>query len=96
MDSLDVRKEYACARPFSRALHLDRFEQPGISCIALRVQLETPYTNDKGERIRDKPKYEFLFYHPSSVILHTLVLAPRIWDLFEQPVSELLQHFVAP
>jgi hypothetical protein len=27
--SLDVRKEYACARPFSRALHLDRFEQPG-------------------------------------------------------------------
>ncbi|HEX7226581.1 MAG TPA: hypothetical protein VF353_02305, partial [Candidatus Binatia bacterium] len=45
--SLDVRKEYACARPFSRALHLDRFEQPGISCIALRVQLETAYTKDK-------------------------------------------------
>ena len=28
MNSLDVRKEYACARPFSRALHLDSFEQP--------------------------------------------------------------------
>jgi hypothetical protein len=27
-DSLDVRKEYACARPFSRALPLNRFEQP--------------------------------------------------------------------
>jgi hypothetical protein len=28
MNSLDVRKEYACARPFSRASHLDVFEQP--------------------------------------------------------------------
>jgi hypothetical protein len=28
MNSLDVRKEYACARPFSRALHLDSFQQP--------------------------------------------------------------------
>jgi hypothetical protein len=74
MDSLDVRKEYACARPFSRALHLDRFEQPGISCIALRVQLEIPYPKDKGERIKDKTKYEFLFFHPSSLILHPFEL----------------------
>jgi hypothetical protein len=28
MASLDVRKEYACARPFSRALHLGLFERP--------------------------------------------------------------------
>jgi hypothetical protein len=28
MNSLDVRKEYACARPFSRALQLDSFQQP--------------------------------------------------------------------
>jgi hypothetical protein len=27
-DSLDVREEYACARPFSRASHLNVFEQP--------------------------------------------------------------------
>jgi hypothetical protein len=34
MTSLDVRKEYACARPFSRALHLGLFEQQGSNSVA--------------------------------------------------------------